>query len=139
MAALGEWNQARLAAGVAGLEAATADVAGGTRTGPSLALAGYAGSYADNWYGPIAITHGGTGFRIDFRQSPGMAGALEHHRYDTFVARWDDAPIEPAYVPFNLDEQGEVARITTKAVSPVADFSCDYQDLLFTPAPDKAP
>src|SRR3546814_2944978 len=89
----------------------------------------------DSWYGPIAITHDdqANGLRIDFLQSPNMAGALEHYRYDTFIARWDDKAIEQAYVTFNLDAEGKVARITMKAVSPVADFSYDYQDLLFTP------
>src|SRR3546814_16654926 len=72
------------------------------------------------------------GRRIDFLQSPNMAGALEHYQYDTFIARWDDKAIEPAYVTFNLDAEGKVARITMKAVSPVADFSYDYHDLLFT-------
>ena len=134
VAAFGEWNDRRLAAGVAALEAAT----GGERrrTRPSLPLARYAGRYADSWYGPIAINHDGAdGLRIDFLQSPGMAGALEHYRYDTFIARWDDAAIEQAYVTFNLDAGGKVARITMKAVSPVADFSYDYQDLLFEPQP----
>jgi CubicO group peptidase (beta-lactamase class C family) len=139
VAAFGEWNASRLAAGAAALEAATGDAIEGPRTRPSLPLEGYAGAYADDWYGPIAITRGGPGLRIDFRQSPGMVGALEHHRHDTFIARWDDAAIEPAYVTFNLDADGKVARITMKAVSPVADFSYDYQDLLFTPLPAAAP
>ena len=41
---------------------------------------------------------------------------------------------EPAYVTFNLDADGKIDRITMKAVSPLADFSWDYQDLLFRPA-----
>src|SRR3546814_69778 len=107
------------------------------RSTPLVPLARYAGRYADSWYGPIAITHDdqANGLRIDFLQSPNMAGALEHYRYDTFIARWDDKAIEQAYVTFNLDAEGKVARITMKAVSPVADFSYDYQDLLFTPQP----
>jgi hypothetical protein len=36
-------------------------------------------------------------------------------------------------VTFSLDAEGKVDRITMKAVSPIADFSYDYQDLLFTP------
>ena len=44
--------------------------------------------------------------------------------------------IEPAYVTFALDAEGKVARMTMKPVSPLADFSYDYQDLLFTPQRD---
>ena len=63
-----------------------------------------------------------------------MTGTLSHWQYDTFRTDWDDAAIEPAYVTFALDADGEVDRITMKAVSPLADFSYDYQDLEFVPA-----
>jgi hypothetical protein len=62
-----------------------------------------------------------------------MVGPLEHWSYDTFVARWPDPLIEPAFVTFSLDAAGKPARVTMKAYSPVADFSFDYQDLEFTP------
>ncbi|MFL6593142.1 MAG: serine hydrolase [Luteimonas sp.] len=103
------------------------------RSHPSLPLSGYAGAYADPWYGPVDIRQDGARLRIDFRQTPNMQGTLEHWQYDTFVTRWDDRTIEPAYVTFALDAKGTVDRITMKAASPLADFSYDYQDLLFTP------
>jgi hypothetical protein len=62
-----------------------------------------------------------------------MSGALDHWQYDSFVTRFDDKAIEPAYVTFSLDADGKVGRVTMKAASPLADFSYDYQDLLFTP------
>ena len=68
---------------------------------------------------------------------PGMVGPLEHWAYDTFVARWPDPLMEPAFVTFALDADGKVDRITMKAVSPTADFSFDYHDLLFTPVAAK--
>ena len=49
--------------------------------------------------------------------------------------RFDDPNIEAAYVTFAIGADGKVERITLKPVSPIADFSFDYQDLLFTPAP----
>ncbi|MDH5823324.1 serine hydrolase [Luteimonas sp. RD2P54] len=137
VAAFAEWNRARLEAGVAALDAAGED--GGARGSPSLPPSGYAGAYADPWYGPIAIGERGGRLRIDFSQSPGMVGTLRHHRHDTFRADWDDGSIEPAYVTFALDAEGRVDRITMKAVSPVADFSYDYHDLLFTPVGEPGP
>ena len=101
--------------------------------GPSLPIAKYAGTYADPWYGDIAVTQGADGLRIDFKSTPRMAGRLEHWQYDTFVTRFDDKTLEPAYVTFGLNADGAVERVTMKAVSPIADFSWDYQDLLFTP------
>jgi CubicO group peptidase (beta-lactamase class C family) len=117
----------------AGLEAQRKAAADRPPSKPSLPPAGYAGAYADPWYGPIAITEAGGTLTIDFRQTPGMVAPLEHWAYDTFVARWPDPLIEPAFVTFALDAAGKPARITMKAYSPVADFSFDYHDLEITP------
>lgn len=125
------WNRNRLDEGLKALQGANAKAA--TDSHASLPDAGYAGRYADPWYGPIAISQDGGKLRIDFKQTPNMAGTLTHWQYDTFRADWDDASLEPAYVTFALDADGKVARITMKPVSPLADFSYDYQDLQFAP------
>lgn len=101
--------------------------------GPSLPLEKYAGRYRDAWYGPITIEMAGQGLRIRFENTPTMKGTLEHVRYDTFRTRWENRGIEDAYVTFALDAEGGIDRITMKAISPLADFSFDYHDLLFTP------
>ena len=136
VAAFDDWYTARMEGGLAALEAMGEQARRKTR--PSLANGGYAGTYADAWYGPIAISEDGRRLRIDFQQSPGMVGTLSHWQYDTFRADWDDASIEPAYVTFALDAEGKVDRITMKAVSPLADFSYDYHDLEFRPVPAPA-
>jgi len=128
---LAAFQQKQMAAAVETLKSTNTAAAG--NVGPSLPLARYAGAYADPWYGPIAIAVDGKQLTIDFKQSPGMVGHLEHFQYDTFKTVWNDKQIEPAYVTFALDQNGEVRNITLKAVSPVADFSYDYQDLNFTP------
>jgi CubicO group peptidase (beta-lactamase class C family) len=107
------------------------------KVGPSLPLERYAGDYADAWYGPIAIAHRDGRLAIEFKQTPGMAGELAHWQYDTFRTAWRDPLIEPAYVTFALDADGAVERIRLRAVSPLADFSFDYQDLDFRPAPPR--
>ncbi len=104
------------------------------KIGPSLPLERYVGSYKDPWYGNIVIAKNENGLSIDFKSTPRMGGTLEHWQYDSFITRFDDKTIEPAYVTFGLDADGKVERVTMKAVSPAADFSYDYQDLLFTPA-----
>lgn len=130
--AFSSWNQQRLAGGLEAL----GEVKGPARkvSRPSLSPDGYAGSYTDAWYGPIAIFEQKGQLRIDFKQTPDMAGTLHHWQYDTFRVDWDDASIEPAYVTFALDAEGKVANVDMKAVSPLADFSYDYQDLHFKPS-----
>jgi CubicO group peptidase (beta-lactamase class C family) len=101
--------------------------------GPSLTPASYAGDYADPWYGRIAIREHGDGLTIDFTATPRMNGTLKHWQYDTFITHFTDPAIEPAYVTFALDAAGRIDRLTMKAVSPLADFSYDYHNLLFRP------
>ena len=119
------------------LEGAAATVgqqaAAPARIGPSLPSARYAGNYLDPWYGKVTIGQDARGLTVDFTNTPRMTGRLEHYQYDTFVARFADPGIEPAYVTFALDAEGKVTQATLKAVSPTADFSFDYQDLLLTP------
>ena len=118
----------------AGLKAYKEKAAKPARVGPSLALDRYVGTYNDPWYGNIEIARNKAGkLTIDFKSTPRMGGTLEHWQYDSFTTRFDDRHIEPAYVNFGLDADGNVERITMKPVSPIADFSYDYQDLLFTP------
>jgi CubicO group peptidase (beta-lactamase class C family) len=124
-------KQRRIAEALKALESESAQPAA---VGPSLPLARYAGTFTDPWYGNIEVAFADGKLSIDFKSTPRMAGALAHWQYDTFVTRFQDKSIEPAYVTFGLDADGKVNVITMKAVSPLADFSYDYQDLRFTPA-----
>jgi CubicO group peptidase (beta-lactamase class C family) len=120
----------RFAAATAAMNAKAATP---VRSKPTLPQEKYAGRYVDAWYGAIAIGSDAKGLTIDFTNTPNMRGRLQHWQYDTFIARFDDPGIEAAYVTFSLGAEGHVERITMKPVSPLADFSFDYQDLLFTP------
>jgi CubicO group peptidase (beta-lactamase class C family) len=129
-----DWYQARLAGGVAFLKQSKASPA---QSGPSLALARYAGRYRDPWYGDVVIGADKKGLTIDFTSTPRMAGRLDHWQYDSFVTRFGDPAIEPAYVTFALDADGKVTGVTMKAVSKIADFSWDYHDLDLKPVEEK--
>jgi CubicO group peptidase (beta-lactamase class C family) len=100
---------------------------------PALALEKYAGVYQDAWYGPATIRqqNGGLVFTLD--HTPAAIGDLQYWQYDTFKAHWRDRTMEDVFLTFNLKPDGSIDHFTMKAVSPLADFSFDYQDLLFTP------
>lgn len=101
--------------------------------GPSLPIEKYAGRYRDAWYGTVTIERAADATNIRFDNTPSMTGKLEHVRYDTFRTRWTDRNLEDAYVTFALNPDGSIERMTLRAISPLADFSYDYQDLLFLP------
>lgn len=115
--------------------------AGMTKSGSShsLPLHSYAGVYSDPWYGTVTIAPAGKkSLNIQFDRTPGMKGALEHVRHDTFRTRFTDRTIEDTYVTFALKPDGSIERIKMQAISPLADFSFDFHDLLFTPVkPEK--
>jgi hypothetical protein len=67
------------------------------------------------------------------RQAPRMEGPLTHVSDDAFRVDWRDKTIEAAYVKFDM-ASGKIATIEMRPVSPLADFSFDYQDLHFTPS-----
>lgn len=99
----------------------------------SLPIPRYAGKYRDLWYGTVTITDRGRGkLWITFDRTPGMEGVLEHVADDTFRTRWTDHGIEDAYVKFEVRDR-RIVKATMRAVSPLADFSFDYQDLDLAP------
>ncbi len=117
-------------------EKAVADAAGKHITGskPSLALDSYVGRYRDPWYGDIVIEKRAEGLGIRFTHSPGLTGKLEHWQQDTFIARWNDrSMLADAYLTFSLNPDGSIERAKMKAVSPLTDFSFDFQDLVLKP------
>lgn len=105
----------------------------GADIGPALPLDRYAGTYKDAWYGAVEIRDEGGKLIIDFKHSPGMVGELQHYQYETFKTVWRDKVMEPAFVTFQLTADGKIDRISMKPVSPLADFSWDYQDLDLRP------
>ena len=103
-------------------------------SGPSLPLAAYAATYSDPWYGDVVIAQENGKLVMRFSHTPGLVGDLVHWQHDTFVARWRDRELRAdAYVTFALNPDGTIERAKMEAVSPLTDFSFDFQDLLLTP------
>ncbi len=100
---------------------------------PSLPLNEYAGVYKDAWYGPASIRLENAGLVFTLDHTPKAVADLQIWQYDTFKAHFRDRTIEDAFVTFTLNPVGRVDHFTMVAVSPLADFSFDYQDLYFTP------
>lgn len=105
---------------------------------PSLPLERYAGIYNDVWYGPITIKQESAGLVFRMDHTPNAVADLQQWQYETFKAHWRDRTIEDAFVTFTLNPDGSIDHFTMAAVSPLADFSFDYQDLWFTPERPRA-
>jgi len=101
---------------------------------PSLALAKYAGTYRDAWYGDITLALEDGKLVMRFSHTPSLVGDLEHWQFDTFVVRWRDRELRAdAYVSFALNPDGSIDQARMAPTSPSVDFSFDFQDLLLQP------
>ena len=99
---------------------------------PSLPLERYAGRYRDPWYGDIVVTRSADQLSIDFTHTPALKSALEVFGADAFRTRFPRGAGEDAVVHFTVANE-RVTGLSLKALSPLADFSFDYQDLAPVP------
>ena len=93
----------------------------------------YLGAYTDNWFGNIVVSMKNGEIRFDSKHSPRLTGEMLYYKANTFVVKWDDRSLDAdAFVQFSLDMQGKGEGIKMNAaISPLTDFSFDFQDLDF--------
>lgn len=97
---------------------------------PALPLSRYAGTYRDAWYGTVTIALKDGKLTLALDPSPGVVGDMLPWQRDTFKVHWK---LDDAYLSFALKPDGSVDHFTMAPVSPLADFSSDYQDFYFVP------
>jgi len=101
---------------------------------PSLPLASYAGTYRDPWYGDIAIANEGGKLVVRFTKTPDLVGDIEPWQHDTFVIRWRQRWLNAdAFLDFALTPDGKIREARMEPISPLTDFSFDFQDLRLVP------
>jgi CubicO group peptidase (beta-lactamase class C family) len=101
---------------------------------PSLPLARYAGTYRDPWYGDVIVSQENGKLRLRFSKTKQLIGSMTPWQHDSFVVRWDDRTLNAdAFVSFALDMDGHVTQVRMQPMSPLTDFSFDFQDLRLVP------
>src|SRR5690606_26160586 len=100
--------------------------------GPKPNLEHFTGTYKDPWFGKVTISNTTKTMRFTSEKLSDLTGTMSFYKGTTFVVRWDDASLKAdAFVNFNLDIEGKAKGFTIQAISPLTDFSYDYQDLDF--------
>lgn len=101
---------------------------------PSLPLASYAGTFRDPWYGDVVISNENGKLVMRFSKTADLVGTMEPWQHDTFIVRWHQRWLNAdAFVNFNLDADGKIEEVRMEPVSPLTDFSFDFQDLRLEP------
>lgn len=92
----------------------------------------FTGTYQDPWFGKVFITLQKDGLHFRAEKVTDLTGKMSFYKGTTFVVRWNDASLKAdAFVNFNLDTEGKAKGFLMSPVSPLTDFSYDYQDLNF--------
>ncbi|MFH6771457.1 serine hydrolase [Gaetbulibacter aestuarii] len=91
----------------------------------------YSGIYKDPWFGKIKIYEQDGDLWFKAMRSPKLSGQMYYYDANTFVVKWTASGLTDAdaFVMFQLDEHGKANAFKMKGISPVIDFSFDFQDL----------
>jgi len=95
-------------------------------------IAPFTGTYSDVWFGDVTVSQKDGKLRFYAVKSPKLSGEMLFYRGNTFIVKWDDRTLDAdAFAVFSLDREGKPSGITMEAISPLTDFSFDFQDLDF--------
>jgi CubicO group peptidase (beta-lactamase class C family) len=92
----------------------------------------FTGTYTDKWFGDVIIYSKNGKLWFESKRSYLLNGEMFPYKGNTFIVKWGDRSLDAdAYVQFDLDNTGKANRIKMNAISPLTDFSFDFQDLDF--------
>ncbi len=102
-------------------------------SGTKMNSAGFTGTYNDLWFGDVVISVKNGKLWFDSKRSFLLTGEMFPYKGNTFIVKWNDRSFDAdAYVMFDLDKDGKPSGIKMKPISPLTDFSFDFQDLDFS-------
>lgn len=93
----------------------------------------FTGTYKDPWFGKVSIKKRDDGsLRFKSAMSSDLTGTMHYYKGTTYIVRWDERSLKAdAFVNFSLDTEGQAKGFTVSPISPLTDFSYDFQDLSF--------
>lgn len=92
----------------------------------------YIGTYKDPWFGKVQISNQKDRLHFKAEKVSDLTGTMTYYKGTTYVVRWNDPSLKAdAFVTFSLNTEGKANGFTISAISPLTDFSYDFQDLKF--------
>lgn len=92
----------------------------------------FTGTYTDQWFGDVTIAVNNGKMWLQSKRSFLLHGEMFPYKGSTFIVKWTDRSMDAdAFVMFDLDNDGKASGMKMKAISPLTDFSFDFQDLDF--------
>lgn len=95
-------------------------------------LAAWLGVYRDPWFGEVSICERDGNIELSSARSPLLTGTVMRSEQQLLVDWRDDSVDAEAWLDFHSQGEGSGATMQWSKLDPRADFSYDYEDLLFT-------
>ena len=96
------------------------------------------GTYTDPWFGDVVISLKNGKLWFDSKRSPRLSGEMMPFKGTTCIVKWNVRSLDAdSFVLFDFDENGKATGMKMKPISPLTDFSYDFQDLEFRRKPEK--
>ncbi|MFA6275165.1 MAG: serine hydrolase [Pedobacter sp.] len=92
----------------------------------------YLGIFKDAWFGDVTISELNGKMHFQAKNSPKLRGDMTYYKGNTFIVKWYDRSLDAdAFVNFSLNNNASADGFKLEAISPLTDFSFDFQDLDF--------
>lgn len=92
----------------------------------------YLGTFKDSWFGDVTISEVNGKMHFQAKNSPKLRGDMTYYKGNTFIVKWYDRSLDAdAFVNFSLNNNASADGFKLEAISPLTDFSFDFQDLDF--------
>lgn len=90
------------------------------------------GAFKDAWFGEVTISEVDGKMHFQAKNAPKLKGDMTYYKGNTFIVKWYDRSLDAdAFVNFTLNYAGKADGFKMEAISPLTDFSFDFQDLNF--------
>ncbi len=90
------------------------------------------GTFKDAWFGDVTVREVNGKMHFQAKNAPKLKGDMTFYKGNTFIVKWYDRSLDAdAFVNFTLDNNGKADGFKMEAISPLTDFSFDFQDLDF--------
>ncbi|TGN30347.1 serine hydrolase [Empedobacter tilapiae] len=90
------------------------------------------GTYKDNWFGDVVIYEKKGKIIFESKRSPQLTGEMSFYKDNTFAVKWYNRYFHADAFVYAEIKDGKMTSFKMKAISPLTDFSYDFQDLDFT-------
>lgn len=110
-----------------------ADIAANQKTSANKPeVKNYFGTYKDAWFGEVTISEVNGKMHFQAKNAPKLKGDMTFYKGNTFIVKWYDRSLDAdAFVNFTLNNTAMADGFKMEAISPLTDFSFDFQDLDF--------